>query len=189
VATFTRSYNQLTHVFLTAPAVAPNGNVFDHWTTPNGNSFSRSFDYFVDMNRTFTAFYATKPFVWLETGTTNALAINSVTFLRSPFQILDSHNFSMDGHTRILLFASAAGITQADQNDPTAWVVTVQTLTFPTSGWTLPVEAVGPYSATGLTGSYIVVKLPDGPPTGTQLELRVRLRQTTSDASYITIGP
>ena len=195
VATFTRSYNQATHVFLTAPATAPNGNVFDHWTTPNGNSFSRSFDFFVDTNRTFTAFYATKPFVWLETGTTNAVAVNSVTFLRGPFQILDPHNFSADGHTRIILFTSDLGLTQADLSDPAVLVVTVQTLTFPTSGWTLPVEAVGPYSGgAGLTGSYIVVKLPDGLPTGQSptgqlLELRVRLRQTTSDASFITIAP
>ncbi len=188
-APFVRSYNQSTHVFLTAPAAAPNGNVFDHWTTPNGNSFSRSFDFFVDTNRTFTAFYATKPFVWMEAGTTNALAINSVTFLRGPFQILDSHNFSADGHTRILLFTTDLGLTQADLSDPAVLVVTVQTLTLPTQGWTLPVEAVGPYSGAGLTGSYIVVQLPNGLPTGQSMELRVRLRQTTSDASNISFVP
>jgi hypothetical protein len=190
VAPFTRTYPQSTHVFLTAPAAAPNGNVFDRWVKPNGDtgSLSRNFDFFMAANTTFTAVYATKPFVWLETGTTNAVAVNSVTFLRGPFQILDPHNFSLDGHTRIVLFTSALGLTQADLSDPAVLVVTAQTLTFPPSGWTLPVEAVGPYSGAGLTGSYIVVKLPDGLPTG-QLELRVRLRQTTSDASYITIAP
>ena len=189
-APFTRTYYQGTNVTLTAPASAPNGNVFDRWVDSIGGnaSFSHIFSFFMDTNKTFTAVYATKPFVWLESGTSNAIALNSVTFLRGPFQILDPHNFSFDGHTRIVLFTSAAGITQADQNDPTAWVVTAQTLTFPTSGWTLPVEAVGPYAGGELTGSYIVVKLPNGLPTQ-QLELRVRLRQTTSDASYITIAP
>jgi len=187
-APFTRTYNQATHVFLTAPAAAPNGNVFDHWITPSGSSFTRNFDFFIDTNKTFTAVYATKPFVWLETGTTNAAAVNSVTFLRGPFQILDPHNFSLDGHTRIILFTSDLGLTQADLSDPAVLVVTVQTLTQPVSGWTLPVEAVGPFSGAGLTGSYIVVKLPDGLPTQ-QLELRVRLRQTTSDASFLTFAP
>jgi len=188
-APFTRSYNQATHVFLTAPAAVPNGNVFDHWITPSGNSFSRSFDFFIDTNKTFTAVYATKPFVWLEAGTSNAIAVNSVTYLRGPFQILDPHNFSTDGHTRIILFTSDLGLTQADLSDPAVLVVTAQTLTMPVQGFTLPVEAVGAYSgAPGLTGSYIVVKLPDGLPTQ-QLELRVRLRQTTSDASFINIAP
>lgn len=191
VAPFSRSYNQATNVFLTAPAAAPNGNVFDRWIKPNGDteSFSRNFNFFMAANTTFTAVYATKPFVWLETGTTNAVAVNSVTFLRGPFRILDPHNFSIDGHARILLFTSDLGLTQADLSDPAVLVITAQTLTVPVQGYTLPVEAVGPYAgAQGLTGSYIVVKLPDGLPTG-QLELRVRLRQTTSDASYITIAP
>ena len=189
-APLTRIYNQSTQVFLTAPAAAPNGNVFDRWVKPNGDtaSFSRGFDFFMAANTTFTAVYATKPFVWLETGTTNAVALNSVTFLRGPFQILDPHNFSIDGHTRIILFTSDLGLTQADLSDPAVLVVTAQTLTLPVQGWTLPVEAVGPYAGGGLTGSYIVVKLPDGLPTQ-QLELRVRLRQTTSDSSYITIAP
>jgi Bacterial pre-peptidase C-terminal domain/Viral BACON domain len=190
-APFARTYNQATHVFLTAPAAAPNGNVFDRWVKPNGDtaSFSRSFDFFMAANTAFTAVYATKPFVWLENGTTNAFAVHSVTFVRGPFQILDSHNFSTDGHTRIILFTSGLGLTQADLVDPAVLVVTVQTTTgTPVLGFTLPIEAVGPYAGAGLTGSYIVVKIPDGIPTG-QFELRVRLRQTTSDASFLTLIP
>ncbi len=189
-APFTRSYNQNTNVTLTAPSAAPNGNVFNRWQI-NGStvSFSPSYSFFMAGNTTVTAEYATKPFVWLETGTNNAVAVNSVTFLHGPFQILDSHNFSTDGHTRILLLTSDLGLTQANLSDPAVLVVTVQTTTQPVQGWTLPVEAVGPFSGAGLTGSYIVVKLPDGLPTGVQLELRVRLRQTTSDASFITFAP
>src|SRR4029079_14652173 len=110
-------------------------------------------DFFIDTNKTFTAVYATKPFVWLEAGTSNAIAVNSVTFLRGPFQILDPHNFSTDGLTRIIRFTSDLGLTQADLSDPAVLVVTAQTLTVPAQGWTLPVEAVGPYSGAGLTGS------------------------------------
>lgn len=187
---FTRSYNQNTNVTLTAPSAAPNGNVFSRWQINALTvSFSPTYGFSMAGNTTVTVEYATKPFVWLETGTSNAVAVNSVTFLHGPFQILDSHNFSTDGHTRILLLTSDLALTQANLSDPAVLVVTVQTTTQPVQGWTLPVEAVGPFSGAGLSGSYIVMKLPDGVPTGAQLELRVRLRQTTSDASYITFAP
>ena len=130
-----------------------------------------------------SAVYLTKPVIYAQQGTTNdAVAINSVTFLRGPFQILDSHNFSIDGHTRIILFTSDLGLTQANLSDPSILVVDVP-------GANLPVENVGTLSGTvGLSGSYIVVSLPDNLPTGA-LQLRVRLRGITSDARILNIGP
>ena len=49
----------------------------------------------------------TAPVIFTEEGTANAAALNSVTFLRGPFRILDSHNFSLDGHARLTLFTSS----------------------------------------------------------------------------------
>lgn len=98
------------------------------------------------------------PVVFVEQGTTNrAVALDSVTWLRSPFPILNNFNFSADRHTRVIFFISGPQLTQSDSS-----IVTVQA-----SGITLPVENVGTVtSITGLNASYIVVRLPDGLPAG-----------------------
>src|SRR5207244_3488232 len=122
------------------------------------------------------------PLVLTEQSTSNAAALNSVTFVRGPFQILDSHNFSADGHTRIILFTSDLGLAQ--QQNPSSSIVSVQA-----SGTNLPVENVGPLlGVTGLNGSYVVVMLPNGLSTGTK-QLTLTLRGTTSAATTLTIVP
>jgi len=101
---------------------------------------------------------ATPPFVLVEQGTTNrAVALDSVTWLRSPFPVLNNFNFSADRHTRVILFIS--GLLLAHSDSP---IVTVQA-----SGITLPIESVGTVTGvSGLNASYIVVRLPDGLPAG-----------------------
>lgn len=124
----------------------------------------------------------TAPVIFTEEGTANAAAINSVTFLRGPFQILDSHNFSLDGHARIILFTSSLAITSPP-------IPQTSTLSVQANGVNLPVENVGPITGiTGLNGSYIIVRLPDGLPTG-NLSLTVRLRGVTSGVTILPIGP
>jgi Tol biopolymer transport system component/subtilisin family serine protease len=124
----------------------------------------------------------TPPVIYTEEGTTNTAAINSVTFLRAPFQILDSHNFSLDGHARITLFTSSLALISPPI--PQTSVLSVQA-----NGVNLPVENVGPITGTNsLTGSYIVVRLPDGLPTG-NLSLTVTLRGVTSAATILRIAP
>ena len=120
------------------------------------------------------------PFIFKEEGTGNAAALNSVTFLRGPFRILDSHNFSLDGHTRIIVFTSSLGITAPPIG---------QSLSVQASGLNLPIENVGPITGiSGLNGSYIVVRLPDGLPTG-NLSLTVTVRGVTSAATILPIVP
>ena len=180
---FTRSYNQNTAVTVTAPAAAANGNIFDRWLL-NGSSltFSRSTNIFMYANVTMTAVYLTKPVIFAEEGTNNVAALDSVTFTRGPFRVLNSNNLSADQHTRIILFTSDLGLTQSDLNDPAALVVDVP-------GYNLPVQNVGALTGVpGLSCSYVVVRLPDGLPTGA-LELRVRLRGVTSDAKTLNISP
>lgn len=101
---------------------------------------------------------ATPPVIMVVQGTTNrAVALDSVTFVSAPFPVLTNNNFSVDRHTRLILFISGLVLTQTD-----ASIVSVSA-----SAFTLPVEAVG--TVTGvpdLSASYVVVKLPDGLPAG-----------------------
>jgi len=122
------------------------------------------------------------PIIASEVGTNNAAAVNSVTFLRGPFQILDSHNFSTDGHTRIILFTTNLGLSSPPI--PQTSVLSVQA-----NGVNLPVENVGIVTGvTGMNSSYIVVRLPDGLPSGA-LSLTVTVRGFTSDARILNIIP
>jgi len=122
------------------------------------------------------------PSVFTEEGTTNATAVNSVTFMRGPFRILDPYNFSLDGHTRITLFTTNLGLTSPP-------VPQAATLSVKANGVDLPIEYVGQTTGVpGLNGSYIIVRLPDGLPTG-NLSLTVTLRGVTSGVSVLPIIP
>jgi probable HAF family extracellular repeat protein len=116
------------------------------------------------------------PVLVLEEGSTTQLAaIDSVTFGRGPFRITSFFNFSADHHTRILFFTSNLGMTQPD-----AAKLTVQAAGIP-----LTVEAVG--SVTGFGGSYLIVRLEDGLPTG-DVQVTITLQGVTSSAGIITIA-
>jgi hypothetical protein len=117
------------------------------------------------------------PTIFIEEGTVNrALALDSVTFVRGPFRVLTSHNFSPDSHTRLILFTTNLGLSQPDPG------LTVQAAGFP-----LTVENVGTVTGVaGLAASYIVVRLPDGLPAG-DLPLLITLRGVPSNNSP-TIG-
>ena len=120
------------------------------------------------------------PLIYAEEGTNNAAALDSVTFLRGPFRLFNSNNFSVDQRTRVLFFTSHLGLTQADLSDPTVLVVEA-------GGVNLPVENVG-LLAIPEVSSYVIVRLPNNVPTGV-LELRVKLRGVASDPKMITISP
>jgi hypothetical protein len=119
--------------------------------------------------------------IYAEENSNNAAAIDSVTFARGPLRLSNPNNFSSDQRTRVILFTSSLGLTQASLSDPTVLVVEA-------GGVNLPVENVGPLIIPGLNSSYIIVRLPDNVPGG-QLELRVKLRGVTSDARILHISP
>lgn len=182
---FSRSYQQTTAVTLTAPTSTSNGNIFDRWRKQNGDTltFSPTANIVMGANTTLTAVYLTKPVIFVEDGTNNVAALDSVLFTRGPFRVLNPNNFfSADHRTRIIFFTSDLGLTQSDLSDPAILVVDVP-------GYNLPVENVGAVTGVpGFSGSYIVVRLPDGLPTGA-LDLRVRLHGVTSDARTLNISP
>ena len=120
------------------------------------------------------------PSIIIEQGTVDrAVALDSVTFVRGPFPILTDHNFSADHHTRLIIFTSDLGLTQ-----PNPSVLTVQA-----SGFDLTVENVGPITGVvALDASYIVVRLPDGLPSG-DLPMTVTLNGSTSNIAMLSISP
>jgi Tol biopolymer transport system component/subtilisin family serine protease len=122
------------------------------------------------------------PVIFTEEGTNNVAAVNSVTFIRGPFQILDTHNFSFDNHTRIMFFTSSLGL--ASPPIPVPPILSVQI-----NGIVLAVQNVGPITGVnGLTGSYVIIRLPDNLPSG-NLSLTVTLRGKTSAPVILPIAP
>src|SRR6266403_1604706 len=105
-----------------------------------------------------------------EGATTKAAAFDSVTFLRGPFTVSESINFSSDQHTRVILFTSPLGLTIPDPAQLTVQAGTTS----------LTVENVGTVTGVaGLTASYIVVRLPTGLATG-NLPLTITLHGVAS---------
>jgi hypothetical protein len=124
----------------------------------------------------------TTPVIFTEEGTNNAAAFNSVTFVRGPFRIRDPHNFSFDGQARVMLFTSSLGLTSPPIPAPS--ILSVQA-----NGVILQVQNVGPVTGvSGMNASYIIVRLPDGLPTG-NLSLTVTLRGVTSAPTILPIAP
>ena len=177
---FTRTYNlNHTMVTLTAPLTA-GGNVFQKWQR-GGLDYSTSLAAItlMDASHTMTAVYVPAPVIFTEQGTSNAAAVDSVTFARGPFRLFNPLNFSADQRTRIIFFTSDLGLSQ-----PNSSVLSVQA-----SGVPLPVESVGPLlGVPSLTASYIVVRLPDGLPAG-NLSLTITVNNVTSNAATLSITP
>ena len=121
------------------------------------------------------------PTILTEEGAANkAVALDSVTHLRGPFPILNTHNFSADQHTRVILFTSNLGLSQPDP----------AILSVRANGILLTVESVGTVAgAQGLDASYIIVRLPDGLPPG-NLPLTVTLKGVvSSNTPILEISP
>jgi hypothetical protein len=122
-----------------------------------------------------------RPIILLEEGSVNqALALDSVTLLRGPFRILTEFNFSGDRRTRVILFTSDLGLSQPDPSK----------LTVTAGGTSLLVENVGTVTGVqGLLASYIIVRLPDGLPSG-DLSLNVTFHgAASSNSPTLTISP
>jgi hypothetical protein len=109
-----------------------------------------------------------------------AVALDSVTFVRGPFPIFTDHNLSADHHTRVILFTTPLGLAQPD---PSRLMVTA-------GGVQLQVENVGTLTGIAdLSASYIIVVLPVGLPPG-NLSLSVFLNGVTSTNSpTLSISP
>jgi hypothetical protein len=117
------------------------------------------------------------PMILLQQGTSDAVALDSVTHVKGPFTVLTSHNFSSDNRRRLLLFTTDLGLSAGNTTG----------LSVQASGIDLPVETAGPYGAVGST-SYVIVRLPDLPPNFYTLTVRLNNRNS-ANAPTIQIIP
>jgi hypothetical protein len=168
---FTRTYNHNTEVSLTAPTTA-SGNNFQKWLKDGAdfaNNTVTNVSVTMDANHTMTAVYVTPPppgpSIFVEAGTNNLAALDSVTLVRGPFALTNTRNFSSDQRTRIIFFTEDLGFAQSAQPD-------INTLSVQVGGNSYTVESVGPEST--ISGSYIVFRLPDLAPGTYPLGIRIR---------------
>ena len=116
--------------------------------------------------------------IYVEPGTSQASAVDSVTHERGPFTVLTQHNFSSDGHRRLIFFATDLGLNPGDD---------LSVLSARAGGIPLPIESAGPVS--GMAGmSYIVVRLPDLPQGDYALTVTLRGVNSTNTPT-IGIAP
>jgi len=115
--------------------------------------------------------------IFVEAGTNNLAAVDSISLVRGPFMLTNPNNFSSDQRTRILFFTTDLGLPQTFQP-------ATNTLSVQLGGNSHAVETVGSNTTTG--GSYIVFRLPDLP-AGTY-PLGIRLNGVNSvNAPNLTI--
>lgn len=130
----------------------------------------------ITLNWSETSCTSTPPTIITEDQTTNAAAVDSITLVRGPFKVLNPNNFNTsDPHTRVILFTSSLGSA------------TPANVTVTAGGTSLTVENVGTVTGvTGLTASFIIVRLPTGLATG-NLPLTVNLFGVAS-SNHPTLG-
>lgn len=125
---------------------------------------------------------APAPMLLTEENSTRAVALDSVTWMRDPFPLFATYNFSSDSRARIQLFALNLQLSSGeDYRAVSAEIEDSAGRIYP-----LEVEHVG-----NLTGfefiSCVIVKLPaDLPETG-DVQVRVKLRGVFSNSAYIGI--
>jgi uncharacterized protein (TIGR03437 family) len=125
---------------------------------------------------------ALPPAILTEATTDVALAVDSVTWVRDPFRLLNSHNFSSDQRTRIMLFAINADLLNGENSSAmTAQLEDAAHMIYP-----LPVEFLGPVpNASGLT--QVIIRLPDGLPANSDVLVSVTIHGMTSNKARFKI--
>jgi probable HAF family extracellular repeat protein len=137
------------------------------------------------------------PVVYVKDGTENnpipnAIAIDSVTFVRGPFRLTNEWNLTpSDRATRVILVTSPLGMTQADL---ATGILSVHIAGYANNP--LPIENVGPITGVvGLNASFIIVRLPaelstlNLSPGPNNLTLTVKMGSATSNATILSITP
>jgi len=131
------------------------------------------------------------PVLWTEvagascpSGTCLA-AVDSVTFARGPFRLTNDLNFSSDRLTRIILFTSNLGMTNANLPSGILSIHVAGYGAIPLAN----IEHVGTVTGvSGMDASYIIVKLPANLPTGSS-NLTVKMGSAESNAATLSIIP
>ena len=127
---------------------------------------------------------STKPVVLTEEGSNRALALDSATFIASPFRVTNTNNFSTDQHTRLMLLVANIDLLPGDD----ASVATAQAQDSQGGTFPLPVEAVTKVPTFDWI-TEVIVRLPDQLGSVSQALVSVNCRGQTSDPAMIQLTP
>lgn len=117
-----------------------------------------------------------------EPGVEQAISLDSPVMLRDPFPVLNTRNFSLDGRTRIMLFAT--GIKLAPGENATA--ITAVAEDQQGGQHPLTVEFVGPIPGLDWL-QQVVVKLPDSLTNASSALVSITLHGSSSNKARIAI--
>jgi hypothetical protein len=124
------------------------------------------------------------PVIYTEQGSQRALALDSVHLLRDPFSLGNTHNFSSDHRTRIILLAGNIDLQPGESSS----VVTAAAEDLQGGSYPLTVEFVAKVpSFPWLT--QVVIRVPDQWANAGDFWVTVRLRGVASNRAYVTMTP
>jgi uncharacterized protein (TIGR03437 family) len=117
-------------------------------------------------------------------GTGRAIVLDSVTWLREPFRVVATHNFSLDTRTRVSLFATHINLMPGEGTSAiTAQAEDSQNRIFP-----LTVEFVGKVPRFDWL-TQVVVKLPDELKDAGEVRVSISVRGTSSNKVPFNVRP
>jgi hypothetical protein len=126
----------------------------------------------------------TSPVLYTEENSQRALALDSVNFMRDPFALANTQNFSADQRTRIILLAGNINLsTGEDVSVITAQAQDSQNTTYP-----LTVEFVAKVPGNEWL-TEVVIKLPNQIAVTGDLWISISLRGVQSNKVFVTIKP
>ncbi|HEV2863547.1 MAG TPA: heme-binding protein [Pyrinomonadaceae bacterium] len=124
-----------------------------------------------------------KPVLVSEAGSTRAIALDSVTRLREPFDFTTPVAFGADARTRVMLFAMNLHLAQGED----ASAVTADAEDGARRVHKLAVEFVGPVPGQEWMSS-VVVRLPDGLADAGDVLVRITYRGESSNRVRVALG-
>jgi uncharacterized delta-60 repeat protein len=127
---------------------------------------------------------AAAPVLLIDENTNRAAALDSVTFVRDPFSVLTSYNFSSDRHTRVMLFAVNVELKPGED----ASVITAQAEDSQQRVFPLTVEYAGKVPGFDWL-TQINVKLTDELESAGNIRVSVRVRGVQSNTALLSVRP
>jgi uncharacterized protein (TIGR03437 family) len=131
-------------------------------------------------NFTITPNSTAPPALLTEKSTNRAIALDSVTFMRDPFPLTNTYNFSLDQRTRIMLFAVGLELMPGED----ASVVTAQAEDSAHRIYPLAIEYVGKVPGFDWL-TQVNIRLPDGLATAGDVLVSISLRGAASNKVVI----
>jgi hypothetical protein len=124
------------------------------------------------------------PVLYTEENSQRALALDCVNFTRDPFALTDTHNFSADQRTRIILLAGNINLSAGED----ASVVTAQAQDSQSNTYPLTVEFVARVPGNEWL-TEVLIKLPNQIAITGDIWVSISLRGVPSNKVFVTIKP